>query len=195
MDKEFSVLNYAWMWHLVYTCKAATKLYHLLGGKETHAVMRSRWVESGKSISCDLLAKDNNDLTHAMSLRFVESLDEVKNFKEHWLADLWEYEVDGEEYSCTPATQMLVYFLNDRLPGDKQVCRTGFLLVPDDIDINAQMPTQIISTVTDDGSELAKLIQYLRRPTRNRTEFGPLADRVDDLLDAWEERKRGDKEL
>lgn len=195
MDNEFSLLNRAWMWHLVYTRKVATKIYHLLGGKETHTVMRSRWVECGKSISCDLLAKDNNELTHAMSLRFVDSLDEVKKFKEHWLADVWEYSIDGEEYSCTPATQMLVYFLNDRLPGDKQVCRTGFLLIPDDIDINAEMPTQIISTVTDDGSELAKLVQYLRGPTRNRIEYGPLADRVDELLDAWEAKKRGDGEL
>lgn len=129
MDNELSILNHCWMRNLVYDRKAATKLYHLLGGKDNHTVMLTRMVEFGGSCSRDMLAKDNKDLCHAMSLRFVDSLDEVKNFKEHWLADMWEYRIDGEEYSCTPATQMLVYFLNDRLPGDKQVCRTGFLLM------------------------------------------------------------------
>lgn len=47
------------------------------------------------------------------------------------------------------------------LPEDKLVCRVGFLLVPDDLDIHVEYPTQIISTLTDDGSDLAKLVQYL----------------------------------
>lgn len=85
---------------------------------------------------------------------------------------------------------MLVYFMHNKLPEDRLACRVGFLLVPDDIDINVELPTQIISTEVDDGSELANLVQYLKCPTCNHTEYGALADRVGVLLNAWETRKR-----
>lgn len=189
MHKEFSLLEDDNVHNLIRDRRAATVLYHLLGGKEEHEVMVTRRVSVGTSISHEMLAKDKNGLCHAMAIRIADSLTAVKEFKEHWMADLWEYTLDGRECACEPATRMLVYFLRNKLPEDRQVCRVGFLLVPDDIDINVELPTQIISTETDDGSDLAKLVHYLKCPKRKCTEYGALADRVDVLLGVQATRK------
>ncbi len=190
MYDDFSILEDDWLQNLIRDRRAATVLYRLLGGKEGHEVMVTRWVSVDTSYSHEMLAKDKYGLCHAMAIRLVDSLDAVKEFKEHWMADLWEYTLDGRECACEPATRMLVYFMHNKLPEDRLACRVGFLLVPDDIDINVELPTQIISTEVDDGSELANLVQYLKCPTCNHTEYGALADRVGVLLNAWETRKR-----
>jgi hypothetical protein len=189
MHKEFSLLEDDNVHNLIRDRRAATVLYHLLGGKEEHEVMVTRRVSVGTSISHEMLAKDKNGLCHAMAIRLADSLTAVKEFREHWMADLWEYTLDGRECACEPATRMLVYFLRNKLPEDRQVCRVGFLLMPDDIDINVELPTQIISTVADDSSELANLVQYLKCPVPHRAEYGALADRIDVLLSVQETRK------
>lgn len=189
MHKEFSLLEDDNVHNLIRDRRAATVLYHLLGGKEEHEVMVTRRVSVGTSISHEMLAKDKNGLCHAMAIRLADSLTAVKEFREHWMADLWEYTLDGRECACEPATRMLVYFLRNKLPEDRQVCRAGFLLMPDDIDINVELPTQIISTVADDSSELANLVQYLKCPVPHRAEYGALADRIDVLLSVQETRK------
>ena len=189
MHKEFSLLEDDNVHNLIRERRAATVLYHLRGGKEEHEVMVTRRVSVGTSISHEMLAKDKNGLCHAMAIRLADSLTAVKEFREHWMADLWEYTLDGRECACEPATRMLVYFLRNKLPEDRQVCRGGFLLMPDDIDINVELPTQIISTVADDSSELANLVQYLKCPVPHRAEYGALADRIDVLHSVQETRK------
>ena len=198
MDNEFSILDDYWMQMFMINLKASDALYHLLGGKESHKVVRCQhrcngwgWGdEYGEIISHEMLAKDQFGLNHAMTIRFIDDLSELEDIKEHPLGDVWEYQENGKDYFCRPATHMLVYFLNDTLPEDKLACKVGFLLIADDLDINVELPTQIISTEVDDGSELSNLVQYLKCPTCNRTEYGALADRVDVLLNAWETRKR-----
>ena len=198
MDNEFSILDDFWMQVLMLNRSAANVLYHLLGGKESHTVVRCQhrcngWSRDDKYteiISHEMLAKDQLNINHAMTIRFIDDLSELENIKEHPLGNLWEYQESGKNYFCRPTTHMLVYFLNDTLPEDKLVCKVGFLLIADDLDINVELPTQIISTEVDDGSELSNLVQYLKCPTCNRTKYGALADRVDVLLNAWETRKR-----
>lgn len=172
-------------------------LYHLLGGKEGHAVVLTRSRRNGRHsneeyteiISHEILAKDYFSNYHSMTIRFIDDLCDLEEIKEHFWGDLWEYQEDGKNYYCRPATHMLVYFLNDTPPEDKLVCRVGFLLVSDDLNINVELPTQIISTVADDGSELADLVHYLKCPALHRTEYGALADRIDVLLSVQETRK------
>lgn len=201
MDNEFSILDDYWMQGLMRDRKSANVLYHLLGGKQSHTVMLCQhrcngWNRNGRYgeiISHEMLAKDSFEVYHSMTIRFISNLAILSEIKEHPLGELWEYMVNGKHYYCTPATRIFVYFLGNKLPNNALICRAGFPLMSDDLVINAENPMQIISTVTDDGSELAELIQYLRNPTRNRTEYGPLAVRVDELLDVWEERKQGDE--
>lgn len=85
---------------------------------------------------------------------------------------------------------MLVYFTDAELPDGRTVCRLGFPLLPDDIGRPAEFPTQILTTAADDGSDLARLAQYLNRPDLDNTEYGALADRVDLLLDAWQAKEQ-----
>lgn len=198
MDNEFSVLDDFWMQGFMIDIKASNELYHRLGGKADHTVVRCQhrcngWSRDNKYteiISHEMLAKDRFNINHAMTIRFIDDLSELEDIKEHPLGDLWEYQEGGKNYFCRPATHMLVYLVNDALPGDKLVCRVGFLLIADDLDINVELPTQIISTEVDDGSELADLVQYLNCPTCNRIEYGAMADRMDVLLNAWETRDR-----
>ena len=199
-SNTFSVLNNHWMRMLLRDLQAANVLYHLLGGKETHTVMLTRtrwhgWNNHGRQeeiCSCEMLAKDHYDLCHSMTIRFINSLAILSDFEEHPLADIWEYQVGGKDYFSTPASQMQVYFLKNKLPGDKQVCRAGFPLIADDLVMHVENPTQIISTAVNDGSELASLVQYLLRPSAHCTKYGALADRVDLLLDAWQAKKQKD---
>jgi hypothetical protein len=198
MDNEFSILEDYWMQMFMINLKASDALYHLLGGKESHKVIRCQhrcngwgWGdEYGEIISHEMLAKDQFGLNHAMTIRFIDDLSELEDIKEHPLGDVWEYQENGKDYFCRPATHMMVYFVNDTLPEDKLVCRVGFLLASDDLDINMDYPTQIISTVTDDGSDLAKLVRYLGSPSRSCNEFGALSRMVNVLLNIWENRKQ-----
>jgi hypothetical protein len=198
MDNKFSILDDFWMQVLMLDRSAANVLYHLLGGKASHTVVQCRhrcngWSRDNKYseiISHEMLAKDQFNINHAMTIRFIDDLSELEDIKEHPLGDLWEYQEGGKNYFCRPVTHMLVYFVNDTLPEDKLVCRVGYLLIADDLDINVELPTQIISTEEDNGSELANLVQYLKCPMSHRTEYGALADRVDALLNAWETRSR-----
>jgi hypothetical protein len=193
MDNEFSILDDFGMQVLMLNRNAANVLYHLLGGKESHKVIDCQhrcngwgWGdEYGEIISHEMLAKDQFGLNHAMTIRFIGGLSELEEIKEHPMGEIWEYQEEGKTFFCRPATHMLVYFLNDTLPEDKLVCKVGFLLIADDLDINVELPTQIISTAVDDGSEFSNLVQYLKCPTCNCTEYGALADRVDVLLDVW----------
>lgn len=198
MDNDFSILDDYWMQRLLMNRTAANELYHRLGGKESHKVIYCQhrcngwgWGdEYGEIISHEMLAKDKLGYNHAMTIRFIDELSELDEIREHPMGEIWEYEQDGENYFCRPATHMMVYFVNDSLPEDKLVYRVGFLMMPDDLGIHVENPTQIISTVTDDGSDLAKLVQYLDSPSRDCHEFGALSRTANVLLNIWENRKQ-----
>lgn len=98
--------------------------------------------------------------------------------------------IHGSEGVGGNMTMMLVYFTDAELPDGRTVCRLGFPLLPDDIGRPAEFPTQILTTAADDGSDLARLAQYLNRPDLDNTEYGALADRVDLLLDAWQAKEQ-----
>lgn len=197
INNEITILDDYWMQVLLRDRRAADVLYHLLGGKEGHTVVLTRSRRNGRHsngeyteiTSHEILAKDYFSNYHSMTIRFIDDLCDLEEIKEHFLGDLWEYQEDGKNYYCRPATHMLVYFLNDTPPEDKLVCRVGFLLISDELNINVELPTQIISTVADDSSELANLVQYLKCPVPHRAEYGALADRIDVLLSVQATRK------
>ena len=83
-------------------------------------------------------------------------------------------------------TMVLVYFTDAELPDGRTVCRLGFPLLPDDIDRPAEFPTQIITTAADDGSDLARLAQYLNRLDFDNTEYGALSKRARLVRKIWE---------
>ena len=136
MDNEFSILDDYWMQMFMINLKASDALYHLLGGKESHKVVRCQhrcngwgWGdEYGEIISHEMLAKDQFGLNHAMTIRFIDDLSELEDIKEHPMRKIWEYQENGKDYFCRPATHMMVYFVNDTLPEDKLVCRMRYLI-------------------------------------------------------------------
>lgn len=78
------------------------------------------------------------------------------------------------------------YFTDAELPNGKSVCRLGFSMLPDDIDRPAEYPTQIITTAVDDGSDLARLAQYLAHPDPDNVEYGALSKRTRLVRKIWE---------
>lgn len=73
MDNEFSILDDFWMQVLMLDRSAANVLYHLLGGKASHTVVRCQhrcngWSREGQYseiISHEMLAKDQFNINHA----------------------------------------------------------------------------------------------------------------------------------
>lgn len=81
----------------------------------------------------------------------------------------------------TPVTNVIVYFLVNKLPKAALICRAGFPLIADNLVMSTENPTQIISTATNDRSEFANFVQYLKHPSVHRTEYDALANRMDIL--------------
>lgn len=107
MDNEFSILDDCWMQVLMLDRSAANVLYHLLGGKASHSVVRCQhrcngWSRDDKYteiISHEMLAKDQFNINHAMTIRFIDDLSELENIKELWL-DTIEERLDYKAWYC-----------------------------------------------------------------------------------------------
>lgn len=192
---EFTLLDAECIFALISDFRAATILYHMLGGNKNHFVVdaRMRWngwggceKKEGQVQSFDMLAKDPFGMHHSMTVRFLASLDDLSEIEEHRFAKVWERNEDGRFLICCPAARVLVYFTQADLPGGKLVCRYGFPMTADDLSLPAELPTQIVSTSVNDGSELAEFVQYLKHPDPQTQKYGQLSKRVEELRTEWE---------
>ena len=193
-ETEFTLFDIGCLHHVTTDLEAAGVLYHALGGNCSHTVIAQQWRHAGyysdeisKEIDCcELLAMDKQERPHMMSIRLLDDLGELDTIKEHPRATIWEFTHQGREMIGRAATMVLVYFTDAELPNGKSVCRLGFPLLPDDIDHPAEFPTQIITTAVDDGSDLARLAQYLDHPDSDNEAYGALSKRVNRVRRIWE---------
>lgn len=193
-EMEFTLLDIGFLHHVTTDLKAAGVLYHALGGNRSHAVIAHQWRHAGhytdkisKEIDCcELLAMDKQERLHMMSIRLLDDLGELDVITEHPRATVWEFTHQGREMIGRAATMVIIYLTDVELPNGKSVCRLGFPLLPDDIDRPAEFPTQIITTAVDDGSDLAKLAQYLVHPDPDNAEYGVLSKRARLVRQIWE---------
>lgn len=191
---EFTLINIQHLHGLTADLEAAGVLYHALGGNRSHTVIEHQWRHAGyysdeisKEIDCcELLAMDKQERLHMMSIRLLDDLNELDVIKEHPRATVWEFTHQGREMIGRAATMVIIYLTDEALPNGKTVCRLGFPLLPDDIDRPAEFPTQIITTAVDDGSDLARLAQYLAHPDPDNAEYGVLSKRARLVRKIWE---------
>ena len=194
IESEFTLLDIGRLHHVTTDLEAAGVLYHALGGNRSHTVIANQWRHAGyysgkitKEIDCcELLAMDKQERLHMMSIRLLDDLDELDTIKEHPRASVWEFTHQGQEMIGRAATMAIIYLTDVELPNGKSVCRLGFSLLPDDIDRPAEFPTQIVTTAVDDGSNLARLAQYLDHPNPDNEAYGVLSKRVNRVRRLWE---------
>ena len=198
---EFTLLDMQHLHGLTADLEAAGVLYYALGGNRSHTVIAHQWRHAGyysdettmELDCCELLAMDKQERLHMMSIRLLSDLEELDVIKEHPRATVWGFTHQGREMIGRAATMVLVYFTDAELPNGKSVCRLGFPLLPDEIDRPAEYPTQIITTAVDDGSDLAKLAQYLDHPDPGNTEYGVLSRRANLVRGLWEKSRKAGK--
>lgn len=193
-EMEFTLLDIGYLHYVTTDLEAAGVLYHALGGNRSHTVIAHQWRHTGhytdkisKEIDCcELLAMDKQERLHMMSIRLLDDLGELDVITEHPRATMWEFEYQNREMIGRAATMVIIYFTDVELPNGKSVCRLGFPLLPDDMDCPAEHPTQIVTTAVDDGSDLARLAQYLAHPDPDNTEYGVLSKRARLVRKIWE---------
>lgn len=188
-QNEFTMLRPRRLHDLVRDHKAAQVLYQILGGKETHIVIATRWTsrwlaykgEAYELFSSEILVKDEWNRLHMMILRVIDDLEILDMISEDPLGDIWDFPYQGKACFGSASSTVVVYLTSAKLPDGKAVCRFGFPLIPDDIMRKSDYPTQIISAAAEDGSNMCALARYLENPTPDHGQFGRLSDRVEQI--------------
>ena len=109
----------------------------------------------------------------------IDSLDDLHGIAEHPLAGVWEQETNGNVGFAKPRTRVVIYITDEPLPNGRMMCKIGFPMERDEMHINTELPSIVITTATNDSSSLGTFIQYLKRPETGNTEYGALSERAD----------------
>lgn len=136
-----------------------------------------RNIES-RSITLDVLAEDENGKLYDVEIQSENEYNHERRIRYYRTALDWSYLEKGVDYSKLP--ELFMIFISDFDP--LKLKRVHYEIVQSVKDSGEQYSDGVyihyFNTKIEDGSELSKLMQYLKKSDAGNTDFGALSQAV-----------------
>ena len=165
---------------------ARQELYRILGPYSDHRVINGRayyHLPGAEKIRiCEILTLDDTGTAHDLSIRFLDSAEELSHLRDIAFIKSWEHRWEGRPnstYYYDPVDIVCVYISEkDIFHGGKTVYRVGFPYAQSDLDLRVSCPSLFINAEVNDGSEIATLMQKVTGRASGCSESDPISARM-----------------